>query len=41
MQELNNAIDDIQSKGKLSNDITTRYAVPEDAKDCLRYMHHM
>ena len=27
MQELNNAIDDIQSKGKLSNGITTRYAV--------------
>ena len=35
MQELNNAIDDIQSKGELSNGITTRYVVPEDAKRLL------
>lgn len=41
MQELNKAIDDIRSKGELSNGITTRYAVPEDAKRLLRYMHHM
>ena len=35
MQELNKAIDDIWSKGELSNGITTRYAVPEDAKRLL------
>ena len=35
MQELNKAIDDIRSKGELSNGITTRYAVPEDAKRLL------
>lgn len=29
MQELNKAIDDIWSKGELSNGITTRYVVPE------------
>ena len=32
MQELNKAIDDIRSKGELSNGITTRSSVPEDAK---------
>ena len=35
MQELNKAIDDIRSKCELSNGITTRYAVPEDAKRLL------
>ena len=35
MQELNKAIDDIWSKGELSNGITTRYVVPEDAKRLL------
>ena len=35
MQELNKAIDDIRSKGELSNGITTRYVVPEDAKRLL------
>ena len=33
MQELNKAIDDIRSKGELSNGITTRYAVEPPLPD--------